>query len=96
MEQLIYILYIFVQGIYVALVAAQILMLLRAICSIFVMDEESRIAKFLYYATEPLIYPLRVLFGKFGAFDDFVLDIPYMATIILIVLIQSALPVVYI
>lgn len=89
MEQIIY---VFVQVVYFFLFAAQILMLLRAVSSIFVFDEESRFANFLYYATEPLIYPLRLLFKKIGAFDEFVLDIPFMATMLVIVLVQSALP----
>lgn len=87
--------YVFVQIVYIFLLVAQLLMLLRVIFSIFIMDEENPLAKFLYYATEPLVYPLRLLFKKIGTFDDFILDIPFMATMLMIVLVQSALPTVY-
>lgn len=89
MEQIVY---IFVQVVYYILFAAQILMLLRAVCSIFVFDDDNPFVNFLYYATEPLIYPLRMLFQKIGAFENFIMDIPFMATMLVIVLIQSALP----
>lgn len=89
MEQIVYVL---VQIVYYALFAAQLLMVLRAVCSIFMFDEESKIANFLYYATEPLIYPVRLLFNKIGAFEDFIMDIPFMATMLVIVLVQAALP----
>lgn len=89
MEQIVYVL---VQVVYYILFAAQILMLIRAVSSIFIFDEESRLANFLYYATEPLIYPVRLFFKKIDAFQDFIMDIPFMVTMLLIVLVQSALP----
>lgn len=93
MEQIIY---VFVQVVYSFLFVAQILMLLRALCSLFMLDEDSPISNFLYYTTEPLIYPLRLLFEKIGAFDDFIFDIPFMATMLVIIFLQSALPTVMI
>lgn len=89
MEQIIY---VFVQVVYYILFAAQILMLIRAVSSIFMFDEESKLSNFLYYATEPLIYPVRLLFQKIGAFQDFIMDIPFMVTMLLIIVVQSALP----
>lgn len=89
MEQIIY---VFVQVVYYFLFAVQLMMLLRAICSIFVFDDDSPFANFLYCATEPVIYPVRLIFQKFGAFEDFIMDIPFMVTMLLIVFVQSALP----
>lgn len=67
-------------------------MLLRAVCSIFIMDDDNPIANFLYYATEPLVYPLRLLFEKLGVLEGFMLDIPFIATMFVIIMLQSALP----
>ncbi len=90
------IIYVFVTVIYYILFVEQVLMLARAVCSIFVFDEESRISRFLFYATEPLIYPVRLFFGKIGAFEDFMIDIPFLVTMLLIIVIQSVLPTVMI
>lgn len=89
MEQIIY---VFVQVVYYALFAVQFLMLMRALCSIFIFDEDSKIANFLYYATEPIIYPVRRIFEKFGGSDEVFLDIPFLITMMLIMVVQAVLP----
>lgn len=69
------------------------MMLARAVMSLFVHDEESKISDFLYYATEPAIYPVRWVLGKLGlSGDGMPIDISFLVTVILLSLVQLLLP----
>ena len=70
--------------------AIQVAMLLRAILSWFPMDS-NRFTDFLYGITEPVIYPIRRLFFKLNWFQESPLDIPFLVTSVLIVLILMLL-----
>ena len=70
--------------------AIQVAMLLRAILSWFPMDS-NRFTDFLYGITEPVIYPIRRLFFKLTWFQESPLDIPFLVTSVLIVLILMLL-----
>lgn len=90
MDYLIYFVVYFVYGIIFVL---QTLMLIRAICSWFVQDEGSRFYSFLYYATEPVVYPVRRLLHKVGlAGDGMVIDISFLVTVILLSIVPLLLP----
>ncbi len=90
MDYLIYFVVYFVYGIIFVL---QGLMLVRAISSWFVQDEGSRFYDFLYYATEPVIYPVRRLLHKLGlAGDGMMIDISFLVTVILLSIVQMILP----
>ena len=64
----------------------QLAMLLRAIFSWFPMDS-NRFTNFLYGVTEPVIYPIRRLFFKLNWFQESPLDIPFLITSLLIVVV---------
>ena len=73
------------------LLALQMAMFLRAVLSIFIMDE-SKIMDFLYVVTEPFLYPLRALFEKMHWFEGLPIDVSFMATYLVISLLTVILP----
>lgn len=77
------------------LLVIQLLMTCRALLSFILVDGDDKISNFLYHATEPVIYPLRLLFEKLGLFEDMVIDIPYIATYLILSMVQVLLPTVY-
>lgn len=86
-----YILYILCRTVSVALELLTIFFLLRAILSFFFMEEESRFSMFLIAATEPFIIPFRILFDRYGWFQDVPLDVPFFAASIVISITASIL-----
>ena len=68
------------------LYAIQLAMLARAILSWFPIDS-NRFTDFLYGITEPVIYPIRGLFMKLNWFQESPLDISFMVTYLLIMII---------
>ena len=87
--------YVFVQFVYILLSVIQILMLARALLSWLPIDEDSAIGTFLYYATEPLIAPVRMLLDRIPAVRSLPIDVAFMATVIIIAIVQLLLPTVY-
>lgn len=65
----------------------------RAILSWFDPMGEWRISGFLYVLTEPVIVPVRLLFERMGWFQGIPVDISFMATWLLLVLLQTLLSV---
>lgn len=68
------------------------LIFLRVILGFFA-DEESKLYIFCCVVTEPVVHPVRVLLSHIPALDEFPIDVTYMATYLVLILIQSALPV---
>jgi uncharacterized protein YggT (Ycf19 family) len=62
----------------------QLAMLGRAILSWIPLDEDNPVETFLYGVTEPVIYPIRVLFYKLNWFVGFPFDMAFMAAILLL------------
>ena len=94
MDYFVYFIVYFVYGIILIL---QFLMMARAIMSWFIQDDDSpsRIYDILYYATEPVIYPVRRLLHKIGlAGDGMMIDISFLVTYIILWVVQMMLPVV--
>ena len=90
MEYFVYFIVNFVHGL---LTVLQLLMMVRAIMSWFVQEEGSRFYDFLYYATEPVIYPVRRVLHKLGlAGDGMMIDISFLVTVILLWVVQLLLP----
>ena len=58
-------------------------MFIRAILSWFPMAE-GRFSQFLYALTEPVIYPVRVLFDKLNIGTGLPIDIPFFVTFLLL------------
>lgn len=92
MEQIVYVI---VNLASIMLLAVQLLMTCRVLLSFILVDGDDNISNFLYHATEPVVYPLRLLFEKLGLFEDFVLDIPFLATYLILSILQTILPTVY-
>lgn len=61
----------------------ELAMFLRAIMSWFVM-EGNRVTDFLYAITEPVIFPVRILFNKMNWATELPIDIPFMITFLLL------------
>ena len=69
-----------------------LLMFIRAILSWFpVADRSSRFMSFLYMVTEAVISPVRRLLDRFEALKRFPIDVSFLATYLLLHLIQSFL-----
>lgn len=93
MDYFVYFIVYFVYGIILIL---QFLMMARAVMSWFVQDDSpSRIYDFLYYATEPVIYPVRRLLHKIGLDGEgMMIDVSFLVTIMILWIVQLMLPVV--
>lgn len=92
-----YFIYFIVYFVYGIILILQFLMLARAVMSWFVQDDggPSRIYDFLYYATEPVIYPVRRLLHKLGLDGDgMMIDISFLVTVMILWVVQLMLPVV--
>ena len=63
----------------------------RAILSWFEPMGEWRISGFLYVLTEPLILPVRSLFELFGWFEGLPIDIPFLVTTVILMLLKTVL-----
>lgn len=83
--------YILSQSVYLFLSAFMMLLLVRALLSFFA-DEESKVLAFCYAITEPVVSPVRGLLSLVPALADSPIDFSFMATCLLIILVQSALP----
>jgi len=66
-------------------------MLVRAVLSIFMMGEESKLSLLLYYFTEPFIVPVRKILEKFGWFQGTPLDVSFFLTTLLLGMLQVLL-----
>ena len=84
-------LYVIMLSLLIFLYAADIAMLGRAVLSWFPEGGQSRIAAFLYVITEPFIMPVRGICNRFGWFRGMPLDMPFLITSLLLMLISSAL-----
>ena len=84
-----YVVYILKQTVLALLSILDFAMLLRAIMSWFDQLGESRLSMFLFAITEPVILPVRRLCDKLHWFQGSPLDMPFMITLILILVAQS-------
>ncbi len=89
MDQL---LFIIVGTVQVFISALMMLLFLRVLLGFFA-DEESKLHVFCAIVTEPVVYPVRALLSRIPALETFPIDITYMATYLILILVQSALPV---
>ena len=58
----------------------------------FFADEESSLYSFCYAVTEPVVSPVRNLLARIPALDGFPIDFSFMATCLIISIVQMALP----
>ena len=73
------------------LYALQFLMFGRAIMSWFSPDEDNRLARFLFAATEPLVYPVRQLLNKFEMFRNVPIDMSFIAVMAILIICTTIL-----
>ena len=81
-----YFVFVIVRIVQVLLYTLDTAMLLRAILSLFALNEDNPFSMLLYGITEPFIMPLRALFEKFGWFEGSPLDMPFFFTYMLIMI----------
>ena len=70
---------------------ALVAMLIRSILSWVLMGEENGFYNFLYVITEPLVTPIRALCGSFGWFEGVPVDMPFLITGFVLMLISTLL-----
>ena len=83
--------YVILTGVVIFLYVADIALLGRAVLSWFPEGGQSRIGAFLYVITEPFIMPVRGICNRLGLFRGMPLDMPFLITSMLLLLISSAL-----
>lgn len=83
--------YLIKQTLLTVLEVLDIALLLRVILSWIMQGEESRFSVFLYTVTEPFILPLRKLFYKMNWFQQTPIDMPFLFTVLLLMVLQTVL-----
>lgn len=85
------VLYVIKQVILILLDIFDVAFLVRAILSWIDPMDEFTVSKILYAITEPLIIPIRRLCERLGLFQGMPLDMPFLLTLLLLVLVRSLL-----
>ena len=86
------VMFVLVQFVNIFLDVIMLAMLARAILSWFAFAEwANKIGSFLYVLTEPLILPVRSLFDLFGWFEGLPIDIPFLVTTVILMLLKTVL-----
>ena len=67
------------------LYAMQFLMFGRALMSWFSQDEDNKIYKFLFAATEPFVYPIRKFLSKFEFFSNMPIDMSFLVAMLVLI-----------
>ena len=83
--------YVILTGVVIFLYVADIALLGRAVLSWFPEGGQSRIGAFLYVVTEPFIMPIRGLCNRLGLFQGIPLDMPFLITSLLMMMVSSIL-----
>lgn len=84
-------LYVIALCVVIFLYVVDFAMLGRAVLSWFPTDGPTRIGAFLYVVTEPMILPIRRLCARFGWFQGTPLDMPFLITSLLMMMVSSFL-----
>ena len=84
-------LYVIALCVVIFLYVVDIAMLGRAVLSWFPTDGPTRIGAFLYVVTEPFIMPIRQLCARLGWFQGTPLDMPFLITSLLMMMVSSML-----
>lgn len=85
------VLYVIKQVILILLDIFDVAFLVRAILSWIDPMDEFTVSKILYAITEPLIIPIRRLCDRLHLFQGMPLDMPFLLTLLLLVLVRSLL-----
>ncbi len=84
--------FIISRTVYFFLSALSWLLLARALLGFFT-DEESPLFMFCCVVTEPVVAPVRGLLARIPVLQDSPIDFSFMATCLIVILVQSALPI---
>ena len=68
------------------LYAMQILMFGRALMSWFSQDEDNRLSRFLFAATEPFVYPIRKFLNRFEFFNNMPIDMSFLFAMVILIM----------
>ena len=68
------------------LYAMQFLMFGRALMSWFSPEEDNKIARFLFAATEPFVYPIRKILNRFDFFSSMPIDMSFLFAMIILIM----------
>ena len=84
---MLYIVYALLGRIVITLLyAMQFLMFGRALVSWFLQDEDSKVSRFLFAATEPLVYPVRKFLSRFEFFNNMPIDMSFLVAMLLLMI----------
>ena len=84
-------LYVIMLCLVIFIYVVDIAMLGRAVLSWFTMGEQTRLGAFLFVITEPVILPVRGLCNRFGWFQGLPMDMPFLITSLLMMLVTMFL-----
>ena len=84
-------LYVVSTTVHLMLSMVMISMSARAILSLFINPEESKLYAIAYMISEPIIMPVRLLFYKLNWFQQTPMDISFLITYLLLWMIDGAL-----
>ena len=84
-------LYVVSTTVHLMLSMVMISMSARAILSLFINPEESKLYAIAYMISEPIIMPVRLLFYKLNWFQQTPMDISFLTTYLLLWMIDGAL-----
>lgn len=84
--------HVVVNLVYYLIVVLQVLFLVRVIASLFFMEGDNAFMRFLYVATEPVIFPFRKLLERSEKLRDFPIDLSFLLAVVALSLIQALLP----
>jgi uncharacterized protein YggT (Ycf19 family) len=84
--------YVLCSAVYVLLDFMWLALMLHAILSWFVPDEDAWYMRALSAISLPAVYPFRALFARFGWFEDLPIDLAPMFAMVALFLITGLLP----
>jgi len=87
-----YFLYLTVSLVQIAITVIQFMLLLRALSSWFPLEDNNSFFLFIFYATEPIILPVRKTLEKLNIMQGLPIDISLLVTMFLVILIETFLP----
>lgn len=70
----------------------QFMMLFRAVFSWMPLDEDSAIMNFIYFTTEPIIIPVRMIVERSDTVKSMPIDISFIISFVLLSIVQVMLP----
>lgn len=85
-------LFVLIKILRLILTVLQVMMMVRAVISWLPIDEDSSVANFVYVMTEPLVYPIRVLFERFDKLNDLPIDMSFIAAFMLLSFVRMLIP----